>query len=100
LCTNAAVILIIGCVYLGSSTAFNAFIGTGMILQLITFAFPAALLLVRKRSAHYLPETRKFKVPPALGWIANIVTVEFSLLCLVFWTLPTVFPVEPFNMSE
>jgi choline transport protein len=55
---------------------------------------------VRKRSAHYLPETRKFKVPPALGWIANIVTVGFSLLCLVFWTLPTVFPVEPSNMSE
>jgi choline transport protein len=50
LCANQVVIFIIGCVYLGSTTAFNAFIGTGLILQLITFAFPAALLLMRRRS--------------------------------------------------
>jgi choline transport protein len=91
LCANQVVIFIIGCVYLGSTTAFNAFIGTGLILQLITFAFPAALLLMRRRSARFLPDDRRFKVPSPLG---------FSLLCLVFWDLPATLPVEPSNLSE
>lgn len=100
LCANQAVIFIIGCVYLGSTTAFNAFIGTGLILQLVTFAFPAALLLLRKRSARVLPKTRRFRVPGSLGWIANMGTVGFSLLCLVFWDLPATLPAQPSNMSK
>ncbi|KAI6857684.1 amino acid transporter [Hortaea werneckii] len=100
LCANATVIFIIGCVYLGSSTAFNAFIGTGLILQLITFAFPAALLLLRRRSAQYLPKSRKFKVPAVMGWVANAGTVGFTIIVTIFWCLPTVFPVEPSNMSK
>jgi choline transport protein len=100
LCANAAVIFIIGCLYLGSSTAFNAFIGTGLILQLVTFAFPAALLLLRKRSDRFLPETRAFRLPFAFGWLANACTVGFSLLCFVCYNLPTVLPVHPSNMSK
>ncbi|KAL1583194.1 hypothetical protein WHR41_07921 [Cladosporium halotolerans] len=99
LCANAFVIFLIGCVYLGSSTAFNAFIGTGVILQLITFAFPAALLIARGRSARFLPATRKFKVPSALGWVANIFTIGFALVCTIFWNLPAQLPVEPTNMN-
>ncbi|KAI7363519.1 amino acid transporter [Hortaea werneckii] len=100
LCANAAVIFIIGCVYLGSSTAFNAFIGTGLILQLITFAIPAALLLLRRRSAQYLPKSRKFKVPAVIGWVANAGTVGFTVIVTIFWCLPTVFPVASSNMSK
>lgn len=100
LCINAAVIFIIGCLYLGSSTAFNAFIGTGLILQLVTFAFPAALLLLRRRSARFLPETRAFRLPSAFGWLANACSVGFSLLCFVCYNLPSVLPVHPSNMSK
>lgn len=39
LVANNAVVFIIGCVFLGSSTAFNAFIGTGLILQQVTYAY-------------------------------------------------------------
>ena len=49
---NYAIMFIIGCIYLGSSSAFNAFIGTGLVLQHISYAFPAVLLMCRKR-----PET-------------------------------------------
>ena len=48
LCANSGVVFIIGCIYLGSSTAFNAFIGTGLMLQLLTFAIPTALLLGKR----------------------------------------------------
>jgi choline transport protein len=100
LCTNSVVVAIIGCLYLGSSTAFNAFIGTGLILQLITFAIPAALLLLQRRPARLLPKTRTFGLPRISGWIANFFTVGFALACLVFYDLPAILPATASNMSK
>lgn len=91
---------IIGCIYLGSSSAFNAFIGTGLILQHISYSFPAALLIYRLRSDKWLPRDRQFKLPSLVGWVSNITTVAFALLVLVFYTFPTVLPVTGSNMSK
>lgn len=100
LCFNFAIMFIIGCIYLGSSTAFNAFIGVGVILQQVTFAFPAALLLYRRRSSLWLPANRYFKLPSVLGWVANITTVLFAVFVLVFYSLPVILPAEGSNMSK
>lgn len=100
LCANGVMTFLIGCVYLGSSTAFNAFIGTGLILQLVTFAFPAALLLLTGRPKRFLPPNRTFGLPIAFGWVANVVTVAFALFCLVFYCFPPARPVTGSNMSE
>lgn len=97
---NSSVVFIIGCIYLGSSSAFNAFIGTGLILQHISYAFPAALIMYRKRSATWLPGSRSFRLPHPIGWMVNIVTVCFAVLVLVFYDFPTVMPVTGSNMSE
>jgi choline transport protein len=97
---NGFVIFVIGWIYLGSSTAFNAFIGTGLILQLITFAFPAALLLARGRPSSILPNTRIFGLPRAFGWVANIFTVAFAIVCVVFYDIPSLRPVTASNMSK
>lgn len=97
---NGVMTFLIGCVYLGSSTAFNAFIGTGLILQLVTFAFPAALLLLTGRPKRFLPPTRTFGLPSAFGWVANVFTVAFALFCLVFYCFPPARPVTASNMSE
>ncbi|KAL4907150.1 hypothetical protein BDW74DRAFT_189707 [Aspergillus multicolor] len=96
---NASVVSIIGCIYLGSTSAFNAFIGTGLILQHVSYAFPAALLLYRRRASRWLPESRKFRVPGVAGWIANATTVCFALLVLVFYNFPTVMPVTGSDMN-
>lgn len=90
---------VIGCIYLGSTSAFNAFIGTGLILQHVTYAFPAALLMMRKRSLKWLPEARSFKMPLVVGWTANLTTVMFAMLVLVFYDFPTVLPVNGTSMS-
>jgi choline transport protein len=97
---NSAVIFIIGCIYLGSSTAFNAFIGTGVILQQVTFAIPAALLLARKRSSQFLPGRRAFRMPGMIGWIANLVTIAFAVIVMIFYNFPIVMPVTSSNMSK
>jgi len=97
---NASVVFIIGCIYLGSSSAFNAFIGTGLILQHVSYAFPALLLLYRGRASSWLPESRKFRLPGPVGWAANMTTVCLAVVVLVFYNFPTVMPVTGSNMSE
>lgn len=97
---NFAIMFIIGCIYLGSTSAFNSFIGTGLILQHVTYAFPAALLIYRRRSSTWLPQTRYVRPPPVLGWTANIVTVLFAMFVLVFYCFPVSKPVTGSSMSE
>lgn len=97
---NFAIMFIIGCIYLGSSSAFNAFIGTGLVLQHVSYAFPAILLIYRKRSDIWLPTSAPFKLPGFLGWVVNIITVCFAVLVLIFYDFPTVMPVTGSNMSE
>lgn len=97
---NFAIMFIIGCIYLGSTSAFNAFINTGLILQHITYAFPAVLLMLRGRSSQWLPPTRFFKVPSVVGWTANLLTVGFAILALIFYDFPTILPVTSSNMSK
>lgn len=96
---NSTVVFIIGCIYLGSSTAFNAIVGTGQVLQQITFGFPAALLLYRRRSVVWLPSTRSFKLG-WFGWIANVLTLVYAFVVLVFFSFPPVLPVTGLNMSK
>lgn len=96
---NFAIMFIIGCIYLGSTSAFNAFIGTGLILQHVTYAFPAALLMIRRRAETWLPKSRSFQMPSIVGWAANITTVLFAVLVLVFYDFPTVLPVSGTSMN-
>jgi choline transport protein len=99
LIANSAVIFIIGCVYLGSTTAFNAMIATGLILQQISYAIPAALLLYRKRSTTYLPTSRYFKLG-YFGWVANALTVVMAVVATIFYNFPAVMPVTSSSMSK
>lgn len=99
LLANSAIVFIIGCVYLGSTTAFNAMISTGLILQQISYAMPTALLMYRGRSSKFLPSTRSFKLGP-FGWVANIFTVLMAFIAVIFFNFPTVMPVTSSNMSK
>jgi choline transport protein len=98
LLANAVVIFIIGCIYLASSTAFNALIGTGLVLQQVSFCFPVALLIFRRRSSTYLPPHRFFNMGN-LGWVSNIATLVFGIVTLVFYNFPAEMPVTGGNMS-
>ncbi|KIW91014.1 uncharacterized protein Z519_07908 [Cladophialophora bantiana CBS 173.52] len=99
LLANNAIVFIIGFIFLASSTAFNAFIGTGLILQQATYAIPAALLIYRKRSSIYLPINRPFRLVSPLGWIVNSCTVVFAIVVLIFYDFPVVIPVSGSNMN-
>ncbi|KAF4972493.1 hypothetical protein FSARC_965 [Fusarium sarcochroum] len=97
LVANSAVIFIIGCIYLGSTSAFNAFIGSGLLLQQCSFAMPAGLLLWHRRAEKVLPESRPFKLG-ALGWVANLVTLLFAPLITIMYCFPVELPVAAGTM--
>lgn len=82
------------------SVAFNALIGIGIVLQQVSFAFPAALLLYNRRSTAYLPTTAPFRLHAVLGWTANAVVVMSSLLWVVFFHFPVDLPITSSNMSK
>lgn len=97
---NNFVVFIIGFIFLGSSTAFNAFIGSGLVLQQVTYAFPAVLVMWRGRSSEFLPRNRPFRLWGGSGWVVNVATVVFAVVVLVFYDFPVVLPVTGSNMSE
>ena len=96
---NAFVVFIIGCIYLGSTTAFSAIIGTGLVLQQITYAIPAMLLMYRRRAPQYLPSSGHFNLGK-FGWLINGTTVAWSALQLVLFNLPLSLPVSGVSMSK
>lgn len=100
LIANNAVVFVIGCIFLGSSSAFNAFIGTGLILQQVTYAVPAMLLMYRVRSTKFLPAARSFRLPSILGWTVNGLTVAFAVIIVIFYNFPVVLPATGSNMSK
>ncbi|THC94792.1 hypothetical protein EYZ11_005738 [Aspergillus tanneri] len=96
---NGFCVLLLGVVYVASTTAFNAFIGTTVIVAQISFAVPAALLLYRRRDPSYLPPNRPFRVPAVIGYISNVVCIIWAVILLVFFCFPTSFPVKAGNMT-
>ncbi|KAL4942955.1 hypothetical protein BDV06DRAFT_235110 [Aspergillus oleicola] len=96
---NGVLVLLVGIIYVCSSTAFNSFISTTVIVAQISFAIPAALLIIRRRSTTFLPKTRPFRVPNVLGYICNVVTIIWAVILTVFFCFPTVLPVSGGDMN-
>lgn len=95
ICWGGCWISLLGCLYLGSTVAFNSFIGAGIVLQYITYSIPAALLLFKGRGN--FPHGSFWW--PRFGPIANIVVISWTLLITVFYSFPLFLPVEAASMN-
>lgn len=92
---NAFIVFVIGCIYLGSTTAFNSIVGCALILGQITYAIPAALKMWRLRAGRFLPE--KGSVGGGwnlglIGWLFDFITVAWAIVILIFYCFPTTTP--------
>ncbi|ETS77323.1 hypothetical protein PFICI_11197 [Pestalotiopsis fici W106-1] len=74
---NALVVVVFGCIYLGSTVAFNAILSATVVALGISYGIPIAVNLVCLRRK--LPE-RSFTLPAWLGWTVNII-YWFGLYC-------------------
>ena len=72
---TAAWVVIFGCIFLGSSSTFNAITSASVVALGVTYAIPPAINVLRGRKM--LPPTRAFKLPETVGWVLNLVCAPF-----------------------
>lgn len=88
-------VAVLGFVYLGSTTAFNAFVGSGLLLQYMTYSVCVVGLFWRGRSnfAHGPFWLRR------MGPVCNAVTLIWTVYSLVFYSFPPYLPVTESTMN-
>ncbi|KAK3348460.1 amino acid/polyamine transporter I [Neurospora tetraspora] len=81
--------IFLGVIYFGSSAAFNAFSGAGVICLTISYAVPIAVSMIEKRK-HVVDA--KFPLGK-LGWFCNIVALAWSFFAVPLFCMPAYLPV-------
>ncbi len=91
----AIITTLVGCIYVGSETAFNAFISSFVILTTVSYGIPVAANMATGR---------KLAVPGPFnmgkfGWFVNVVTVLYICVSVVFFVMPFSLPVHAADMN-
>lgn len=98
LLANAFVVFVMGCVFLGDANAFNAILGTSLILMHASFASPVAMLMWSRRDPAHLPARGNWNMG-VFGWIPNLVTVSWAVVITFFYCFPTTNPTTSSTMN-
>ncbi|KAJ5219904.1 hypothetical protein N7468_009108 [Penicillium chermesinum] len=93
---NLLLVVIFGCIFLGSSSAFNAIISAAVVMLDLAYGIPIAINCIRGRNT--LPE-RHFVLPEILGWTLNIISLVYITLTTVLFLFPPELPVTGNNMN-
>ncbi|KAF2009093.1 amino acid permease [Aaosphaeria arxii CBS 175.79] len=96
LCLTTALVIIFGCIFLGSSSAFNAIISASVVALGVSYAIPIAVNVLQGRKK--LPP-RPFVLPVAFGWFANLLGIAYVIITTVLFVFPPELPVTGSNMN-
>jgi amino acid permease (GABA permease) len=96
LCLTTLLVIIFGCIFLGSSSAFNAIISASVVALGVSYAMPVAVNCLRGRKM--LPP-RSFVLPTAFAWFANLLGIAYVIITTVLFVFPPELPVTASNMS-
>lgn len=91
------ILLVLGLINIGSSTAFNAMISITLIGQYTSYILPILLMVVRRFSKKHIPFG-----PWTLGRLGlpmNCSSIVFSTLIITFMVFPPYRPVSAENMN-
>ncbi|KAI9836224.1 MAG: hypothetical protein M1819_001561 [Sarea resinae] len=86
---------LLGCIYFGSSAAFNSFTGVATLCLNTSYGIPILVSLLRGRQlvAHSSFSLGKF------GFVINCATLAWIALAIVIFCMPVTLPVDPSNMN-
>ncbi|KAJ5908278.1 hypothetical protein N7495_000960 [Penicillium taxi] len=82
---TVVVVICFGCIFLGSSSAFNAIISASVVALDLSYGIPILVNILQGRRA--LPD-RKFKLPNAVGWFVDLVSLAYIALTTVLFVFP------------
>ena len=92
---SCGLVAVLGCLYLGSYTAFNSMVTACIVLLYISYAVPVVCLLIRGREniRHGPFWMGRF------GLFANVVLLVWTAFTFVMYSFPAVMPVAAGNMN-
>jgi len=93
---TTSLVVIFGCVFLGSSSAFNAIISASVVALGVSYAIPIVVNCLQGRKK--LPP-RAFVLPTWFGWFANLLGIVYVLITTVLFVFPPELPVTGSNMN-
>ncbi|KAJ5822612.1 Amino acid/polyamine transporter I [Penicillium robsamsonii] len=82
---SVVVVIAFGCIFLGSTSAFNAIISASVVALDLSYGIPIAINCLQGRNC--LPE-RKWKLPNAVGWFVDLVALSYIALTTVLFVFP------------
>ncbi|KAF3045969.1 hypothetical protein E8E12_009361 [Didymella heteroderae] len=91
--------MLLGFIYLGNSTAFNAILSMSILGIYASYLIPIVYFMIYGRPKLVKQEFGPFKLPKSLGLGLNLLSCCWLVLCIVFSTFPTFMPVTPQNMN-
>ena len=95
--------VLLGLIYLGSSTAFNAVLSMAVLGMYASYFSPIIFMLIygRRSTGPVVREmgTGTFNLGSRWGPVVNVISLLWLLVAMVFSTFPTVEPVTPDNMN-
>lgn len=93
--------MLLGLIYLGSETAFNAILSMAIMGMYASYLAPISCMLISRSSASPPRGLRpgRLSLGPRCGLVMNSISILWLVLAIVFSTFPSVMPVTPTNMN-
>ena len=91
--------MLLGFIYLGNSTAFNAILSMAILGLYTSYLIPIVYFMIYGRPKMASYEFGFFKMPKALGLGLNLLSCAWLVLAIIFSTFPTFMPVTGQNMN-
>ncbi|KAF4960898.1 hypothetical protein FSARC_10329 [Fusarium sarcochroum] len=88
--------MLLGIIYIGSSSAFTAFVSVGVMSLEVSYVIPVIVSLLHKRKE---VNGARFTCGPVIGSIVNWVAVGWILFQVVLFSMPTALPVTAVTMN-
>jgi choline transport protein len=90
--------LLLGLLYLGSTTAFNAVLSMAVIGMYLSYALPIVYMFFCGRGSHRV-QAAPFRMSHGVGAAVNVVALVWLVLAMFFSVWPNFYPVTPETMN-
>ncbi|KAK6223612.1 amino acid permease [Colletotrichum tabaci] len=91
--------MLLGFIYLGNTTAFNAILSMAIIGMYSSYIAPIAYMMAYGRRTLKPSDYGPFRLGPVLGPVLNAVSLVWMVVVIVFSTFPSAMPVTPQTMN-
>ncbi|GKT46588.1 choline transport protein [Colletotrichum spaethianum] len=91
--------MLLGFIYLGNTTAFNAILSMAIIGMYSSYIIPIVYMMAYGRKNLSPSDYAPFKLGPVLGPVLNVISLIWMIVVIIFSTFPSAMPVTPQNMN-